>query len=113
MEQSVSRGTELEIDKEIVLSVSKGPAPTEPPTEAPTDPPELTVQKTFNLPTDRTEDYVLSLYLNGKNVYEDAAITAGTSSITVELTGSGTLYYDLYINGEYYKTEKVVFTANG
>ncbi|MBO5129270.1 MAG: Stk1 family PASTA domain-containing Ser/Thr kinase [Oscillospiraceae bacterium] len=113
VEQSVSRGTELEIDKEIVLSVSKGPAPTEPPTEAPTDPPELTVQKTFNLPTDRTEDYVLSLYLNGKNVYEDAAITAGTSSITVELTGSGTLYYDLYINGEYYKTEKVVFTANG
>ena len=112
--QSVSRGTELAIDKEIVLHISKGPAPTEPPTEppteAPTAPPEVTIRKTFNLPADRTEDYVLSLRLNGKNVYEDAAILGGTPSITVELTGTGTVYYDLYINGEYYKTEKVVFS---
>ena len=119
--QSVSRGTELAIDKEIVLSVSKGPAPTEPPTDPPTDPPteaptappEVTVRKTFSLPADRTENYLLSLRLNGKNVYEDTAILAGTPSITVELTGSGTVYYDLYINDEYYKTEKVVFSANG
>ncbi|MBQ7801853.1 MAG: Stk1 family PASTA domain-containing Ser/Thr kinase [Oscillospiraceae bacterium] len=115
VEQSVSKGTELALDKEIILSVSKGPAPTDAPTQAPTQAPitEVTIRKTFSLPADRTEDYVLSLYQNGMNVYEDTQITAGTTSITVELTGSGTQYYDLYINDEYYKTEKVVFTANG
>ena len=117
--QSISRGTEIRLDKEIVLSVSKGPAPTEPPTEAPTTAPtepavkEVTIRKTFNLPSDRTESYVLSLYLDGRPVCEDAQITAGTTSITVELSGSGTQYYELYINDEYYKTEKVVFSSNG
>ena len=115
VEQSVSRGTEITVDTEIVLSVSKGPKPTEAPTEAPTQAPvtEVTVRKTFSLPADRTENYVLSLYQDGKSVYEDAEIVAGTTSITVELTGSGTQYYELYINGEYYSTEKVVFTTDG
>ena len=112
VEQSVSRGNEISIDKEIVLTVSSGPAPTEAPTQAPT-PTQVTVYQTFSLPSDRTENYILSLYKDGKTVYEDAEITAGTTSITVELTGSGTQYYDLYINDEYYKTEKVVFSANG
>ena len=112
VEQSVSRGNEIGIDKEIVLTVSSGPAPTEAPTQAPT-PTQVTVYQTFSLPSDRTENYILSLYKDGKTVYEDAEITAGTTSITVELTGSGTQYYDLYINDEYYKTEKVVFSANG
>ena len=71
------------------------------------------MRKTFQLPADRTEDYTLSLKQNGKEVLEPTTITAGTTQIEVELTGTGTQYYDLWINGEYYKTEKVEFTSDG
>ena len=113
VEQSVSRGTEIGYDEEIILSVSKGPAPTEAPTEAPTDPPvrEVTKEVTFELPADRTEDYYLGLYQNGSPVLEDRPITAGTTTVTAQLTGSGVQYYDLYINDQYYKPVKVDFSA--
>jgi len=65
---------------------------------------------TIALPTDRTEDYVLGLFLNGKSVLEATAITAGTPSIDVTLTGKGTVYYDLYINDAYFRAEKVEFS---
>ena len=86
--------------------------PTEAPTEKPTDPPVLDVTKTvtISLPGDRTEDYVLGLFLNGRSVLEATAITAGTSSIDVTLTGAGTVYYDLYINDTYFRSEKVEFS---
>ena len=124
IKQSVPKNTELDVTTEIVLTVSKGPKETEPPTEEPTEAPtektdkptevpEVTVYQTFNLPAERTENYILSLYRDGKTVYEDAEIAAGTPSITVELTGSGVQYYDLYINDTYYKTEKVVFSTDG
>ena len=68
---------------------------------------------TIELPTDRTEDYVLSLYQDGKPVMEDTIILAGVVKIDTYLTGSGIEYFDLYINGEFYKTVKVDFTING
>ena len=34
----------------------------------------------------------------------------GETSCTVELTNFGTQSFDLYINGEFYRTEKVTFT---
>ena len=88
------------------------PPPTEAPTEKPTDPPVVDKTKTVTiaLPTDRTEDYVLGLFLNGKSVLEATAITAGTPSIDVTLTGKGTVYYDLYINDTYFRAEKVDFS---
>ena len=121
IKQSEDPNTMVDVTTRIVLTVSKGPKPTEaptkpptdPPTEAPTKPPEVTVRKTFQLPADRTEDYTLSLKQNGKEVLEPTTITAGTTQIEVELTGTGTQYYDLWINGEYYKTEKVEFTSDG
>ena len=90
------------------------PKPTEAPTEAPkpTEPPVQDVTKTVTipLPADRAEDYVLGLFLNGKSVLEATAITAGTPSIDVTLTGRGTVYYDLYINDTYFRAEKVEFS---
>ena len=85
--------------------------PTEKPTETPkeTQPAEVTKTVTIELPADRTEDYVLGLFFNGKSVLEDTAITAGTRSIDVTLTGAGTVYYDLYINGECECEKKVTF----
>ncbi len=135
--QSVEPNTEVDVTTHIVLTISKGPKPTEKPTKPPTDPPteapttpptaapttpptaaptnpqETTVRRTFQLPTDRTEDYVLSLKRNGKEVLEPAPIAAGTKEIVVELTGSGTQEFELYINGELYKKEKVEFVSNG
>ena len=123
LEQPFAEDEEVDVNEEIKLLVSDGPAPTDPPTdppteeptEAPTDPP-ITLIYTFNLPTDRIEDYVLSLRdQDGNQIdgYEDIPVVAGTPTIQVELTGSGVKFYQLYIDGEYYKTEKVEFIVNG
>ena len=127
IEQPYKKGTMVDITEDIVLTISKGPKatepPTEPPTEAsteapteaptkPTEPPvkEVTKTVTIVLPSEREEDYVLGLFLNGKAVLEETVITAGTASIDVTLTGSGTVYYDLYINDSYFRAEKVEFS---
>ena len=44
-------------------------------------------------------DYQLTIYYQGKPVREPIIIPAGTSEITVELTGSGLRTYVLYIDG--------------
>ena len=129
--QPFEKGALVAVDETIMLTVSEGPAPTEPPTEPPTDPPtepptepptqaptepqnpEVTVIYTIQLPSDRAEDYVLSIHQNGHQLMEDTLIEAGTESIQLELTGRGVQYYELYIDGSYYKTERVEFTANG
>ena len=74
---------------------------------------EVTLVYTIQLPADRTENYMLSIHQHGEELLEPTEIAAGTESIQVELTGSGVQYYELYINGTYYKTEKVEFTVNG
>ena len=133
--QPFEKGDLVAVDETIVLTVSEGPAPTEPPTEPPTAPPtepptapptepptqaptepqnqEVTLVYTIQLPADRTENYVLSIYQSGHQLMEDTLIDAGTESIQLELTGSGVQYDELYIDGSYYKTEKVEFTVNG
>ena len=130
IKQPYAEGTKVDITEKIVLSVSKGPKPTEPPeketekpAEKPTDPPakepepteapvipEVTKTVTIDLPGDRDADYVLGLYRNGKAVLEETVITAGTGSIDVTLTGAGTVYYDMYIDNSYFKTVKVEFS---
>ena len=37
-------------------------------------------------------------------------IAPGTASTMVQLTGRGTVHYDLYINGEFECEKKVTFT---
>ena len=131
--QPFEKNEKVAVDETIELIVSDGPAPTEPPTtepptEAPTDPPEteppteaptepenkdVTLVYTIQLPSDRTENYMLGIHRNGQALMEDTEIEAGTESIQVELTGSGVQYFELYIDGAYYKTEKVEFTVNG
>ena len=69
----------------------------------------VTKQVTFILP-DKSMSYSLNIRLNGNEVIETQTMLAGTASFTVELTGTGTQFYDLYIDGEPYRTEKVVFT---
>ena len=127
IEQPFEKDTEVDVTERIILTISEGPAPTEPPTEAPTQKPteaptekptepenkDVTLVYTIQLPADRTEAYLLSIHQNGRELMEPTHIEAGTESIQVELTGSGVQYFELYINGTYYKTEKVEFTVNG
>ena len=38
-------------------------------------------------------------------------IPPGAKTVIFDLTGSGTVYYDLYIDGEFLETKKVVFSS--
>ena len=122
IEQPYKKGEMVDVTENIVLTISKGPKETEPPTQKPTEKPDkteettspskphVTTTVTIDLPADREEDYSLGLYLNGKAVLETTVITAGTPSIDVTLSGAGVVYYDLYINNSYHKTIKVEFS---
>ena len=93
------------------------PAPTQVPARDPvqsggTEDKSKTKEVTFSLPTDRTEQYLLGLYQGGTQVIEDTIIKPGKTEIKVVLTGSGTQSYDLYINNQFYKSEKVDFETN-
>ena len=126
-----AKGTKVDVTEEIILTISKGPKktedpterptvkptepPEEPPTEKPTETPteaprEVTKTVILELPTDKTEDYVISLILNGVPVMEPTSITAGTATYEITLTGSGTVEYELRINDSYFKMIKVVFS---
>ncbi len=94
--------------------------PTQKPTTPPTQNPEssTTINKnktkkiTLDLPTDRTENYLLSLYLGGIQVIEDTMVSPDKTEMDVVLTGSGTQTYVIYINNQEYKKVKVDFDAN-
>ncbi len=106
--QSVKKNTEIDVTTKIVLTISRGPKETQAPTEAAKE--EVTKKVTIDLPSDRTEDYVVSIHYAGKTVMEGKHVIAGTESIEVTLTGAGTQHYDVYINDSYYKTVKVEFS---
>ena len=115
--QSVQKNTKLDVSKEIILEVSKGPEETRPPE---TEPPvqeethaPLTADFAFALP-EREEVCRLSIYrVKGDEripIVEDEEITPGTSSYYLKLTGTGTQIYEVYIDGELYKTQSMEFT---
>ena len=105
--QSHPKGTEIDVNTEIILEISKGMPETTAPEE--TVPVMMTKQVTFILP-EKTEAYTLNIRLEGNEVMETQTIQPGVTSFTVDLSGSGTKVYELYINGELYRSEKVTFT---
>jgi len=138
IEQPYERGEKVDITSKIVLVISKGNKDEKPkdeqqeddpvedyyppyePEQTPEQPPSSgtvvnknkTKSAKFTLPTDRTEQYLLGIYNNGKQVIEDTIISPDRTEIDVVLTGSGIQSYDLYINNQFYKTVKVDFDAN-
>ena len=141
IEQPFEKDELVDATTNIVLVISKGPKetekqededdtpeedfviPTVAPTVAPTQAPSqgtgssttiknTTKEVTISLPTDRTEQYLLGLYQNGKQVIEDTIISPDKTEVSVMLTGSGSQSYDVYINNQFYKTIKVDFDAN-
>ena len=119
--QSAEKNTELDVNTEIRLEISEGPEPTEESTteatQAPTAPPETQttptepspVNVTFSLPV-REEAYYLSILQNGTEIVSNVEIAPGSNGYVLELTGSGVQTYDLYINGQFYQTQRVEFS---
>ena len=134
--QPYQKGEKVDITSKIVLVISKGNKDSDTskdddtveedffyPQETPVTPEQPPVSETpvnknktktvsFSLPNDRTEQYMLGIYYNGKQVVEDTIISPDRTEISMTLTGSGTRSYDLYINNQFYKTVKVDFDAN-
>ena len=115
--QSVAKGTEdVDVSKEVIIHYSEGPVETTAPETLPPETTEETEPEgdsfwvSFTLPV-MDEDFTLDICLHGsQNVIHSKRILAGTTSTTLELTGKGTVQYDLYINGEFECTQKVKFT---
>ena len=105
---------EVDVTSRIILTLSKGPEPTEPPeTSKPTEPPlppEVTKSIVIALPTDRTEEYNLSIEFDEEMVV-NVQIAPDTATYEFELTGRGSGTYSIYINGELLRTEQVNFDA--
>ena len=109
--QSVTKNAEVDVTTQIVLQVSKGPEETVPPTETEqTDVPQetVTIGVQFTLP-DKAEAYILSIFLDGKEVIASQEIQPGTASVIYNLSGTGSVTYDVYIDGEYYESKDVEF----
>ena len=137
--QPFEKGEKVDITSKIVLVISKGnkddktnneqskneaeddyyydsyvpdASPVQPPASDTVVNKNKTKSATFNLPKDKTEQYLLGIYCNGKQVVEDTIISPDRTEIDVVLTGSGIQSYDLYINNQFYKTVKVDFNSN-
>ena len=118
--QSVTAETETDVSSEITLLLSEGPAETTAPettvpaaaeTTVPTEPKEelITVRLGIEVPV-REEDYALDVCLKGTtDAITTKLVAAGSGNTTLVLSGIGTVEYDLYIDGEYESTLKVMF----
>lgn len=115
--QSVEKNKEIDVNSEIIIHYSQGPQETEEPQTQPEEEQpsqsgaeEITLSLTFDLP-ERDKDYTLDICRSGTpEVLVSKVIPAGTTSITVDLTGSGTMWYDLYIDGAFECEQEKVFT---
>lgn len=113
LRQSYPRQTELELTMRIELDVSEGTTETEPPTTVPptTVPKDVSYRFNFTVP-EREEAYVLTIYQSGFRVMEPVTIQPGQTTYEAQLTGSGTVSYDLYVDNEFLNSQKVTFPAN-
>ena len=97
--QSLDAESAQDPKTEIVLSVSNGGAT------------PVTKSVTFGLLEEAIDPYTAMIKEsgpNGKTVYE-GTISDGASKVTVEVTGYGVMYYDIYINGKYTMNQRVEF----
>jgi len=115
--QSVQKNTETDVTAEILLQVSRGNKETKPQETKPGATEESKETQTasiaFALPA-RKEVVILTIYrVEGDErieVIDAQEISPGTASFFLDLTGTGTQIYEVYIDGELYKTLPVEFT---
>ena len=119
--QSVEKNKNIDVNAEIIIHYSAGPQETQAPTTEATLPPDNTEPEetkaiwtvTFSVPQ-REEEFRLDVCLAGTgNVLASKMIAPGSTSAFVELSGTGLVAYDLYIDGEYYDTKTIEWTKAG
>ena len=104
-------GDRVDVSTSIILTLSKGPKPTEPPaTTKPTEPVEVTKSITIALPDNMTEEYNLSIEFEEEMVV-NVQLTPDTATYEFSLTGWGSGEFTIFIDGELLRTETVDFNA--
>ena len=110
--QSVAKNETVDASSEVIIQYSTGVVETVP--QVKDDPMETEQEQTvppFSVSwvvPESTEEYRLDVCLGGTRFSK--LIAPGAKTVLLDLTGNGTVYYDLYINGEFLETKKVVFT---
>ena len=62
---------------------------------------------------ERDQEYRLDICYKGtKEVYDSKLVPPGTTSVMVEVAGSGIMYFDLYVDGEFWQECDLGFTQN-
>ena len=113
LHQSISQGTEIDVNTKIVLRVSKGPEPQEETTQ-PTQEPDRSVTKEVKILLPESDvAYELTIWLDGKQVREPIIIQPGVTEIKVELTGEGIQTYILKKDGVEMEEKLEVNFGNG
>ena len=109
---NIVEGDRVDVTTRIILTLSKGPEPTEPPTTVPpeTQPKEVTKYITIALPADRTEEYNLAIEFDEEMVV-NVDVTPDTATYEFSLTGTGSGEFSIFIDGELLRTETVNFDA--
>ena len=116
--QSETAGEEIDVTTEIFLEISEGPAETtEPPTEETEQIPVETIapevvwtQKeiSFALP-DRDTAYTLVVHRDGVPCISEVTIQPDSDIFSLTVEGTGTMIFDLIIDGVVYASQSVEF----
>ena len=88
--QSVSQGTEIDVNTKILLRVSLGPAETEPPKDD-----SITKRVKIQVPN-QEKTYYVEIWQGNNQIREGIKVDSGVTELEVDLTGSGTQVYQLY-----------------
>ena len=108
---NIVEGDRVDVSTTIILTLSKGPEPTEPPaTTKPTDPVEVTKSIIIALPDNMTEEYNLSIEFEEEMVV-NVQLSPDTATYEFSLTGWGSGEFTIFIDGELLRTETVDFNA--
>ena len=109
--QSVAKNMDTDVSSEIIIHYSGGLQEEDEtqPTEPEETVEEITITVSWEVP-EKPIEYRLEICLSGtKDILESKLVPPNTASTYVELTGSGSREYDLYIDGVYECTKLVDF----
>jgi len=109
--QSVAKGTDVDVNSEIIIHYSAGPQETVDETQPETqpEPTEQKVSVSWQVP-DRPVEYRLEVCLSGtRDILASTMVAPHKTSVYLDLTGSGEQYFDLYIDGVFETTMFVDF----
>ena len=108
---NIVEGDRVDVTTTIILTLSKGPEPTEPPVITPPDEEkEVTKYITIALPDYMTEEYNLSIEFEEEMVV-NVQVAPGTATYEFALTGRGRSEFTIFIDGDLLRTETVDFNA--